>query len=111
MMPSPAWRSVPSGRGLSYQRTSWPCCCQRIHKSRALEPISITRMRILYSHFATAIVVVTTWETHMKLVLAALLVSQFLFADFLILKALNQPEHHAWQDAPVAHGPWEMYQK
>src|ERR1700694_1083069 len=73
MMPSPAWRSVPSGRGLSYQRTSWPCCCQRIHKSRAFEPISITRMRILYSHFATAIVVVTTWETHMKLVLALLL--------------------------------------
>jgi len=45
-------------------------------------------------------VVVTTWEITVKLFIALLLASQFLLADFLIVRAVTT-EHHNWQDAPL----------
>lgn len=43
----------------------------------------------------------------MKAAIAALIISQFLFADFLIFKAFTQQD----QEVAVVHGPWENYKQ
>jgi hypothetical protein len=61
----------------------------------------------LYSHFATAIVVVTTWETHMKTIIGTLLLCAVV--SVMSYKAGVQDEHErghaiAAEDAKFAAG-------